>query len=82
MFQWVPGTKCLSETKFCFILGPLSDSTSLKSANMPIKNSVECVPFTTSEVYKTYKDKNERQVGCYVTLDDVEIFSDTLSIFS
>ena len=49
---------------------------------MPIKNSVECVPFTTSEAYKRYKDKNERQVGCYVTLDDVEIFSDTLSIFS
>ena len=27
--------------------------------------------------HKVYTDKNEKQVGCYVNLDDVETFSDT-----
>ena len=27
--------------------------------------------------HKAYTDKNEKQVGCYVTLDGVETFSDT-----
>ena len=27
--------------------------------------------------HKVYTDKNEKQVGCYVTLDGVETLSDT-----
>ena len=27
--------------------------------------------------HKAYTDKNEKQVGCYVTLDGIETFSDT-----